>query len=172
MLLKTLLPGAAVLDLGCGAGLPTTGRLAERFNVTGVDISPRQIERARIDVPGATFINADMTDVDLQASSFDAVVAFYSIFHVPRDQHAALLRSITGWLRPGGLLVAAMTVAGGPGSHAYEEDWMGAPMYWSGFDSDTNRRLVEQAGLAIVSAEETTDDPDDRFIWIVAEKPG
>ena len=47
----------------------------------------------------------------------------------------------------------------------------GAPMYWSGFDSGTNKRLVEQAGLSIVSAEEITDDPDDRFIWIVAEKP-
>ena len=44
-------------------------------------------------------------------------------------------------------------------------------MYWSGFDSDTNKRLVGQAGLSIVSAEETTDDPDDCFIWIVAEKP-
>ena len=60
---------------------------------------------------------------------------------------------------------------GGPADDAFEEDWMGAPMYWSDFDSDTNKRLVEQAGLSIISAEETTDDPDDRFLWIVAEKP-
>jgi 2-polyprenyl-3-methyl-5-hydroxy-6-metoxy-1,4-benzoquinol methylase len=30
---------ADVLDLGCGAGLPTTAKLAEHFNVTGIDIS-------------------------------------------------------------------------------------------------------------------------------------
>jgi trans-aconitate methyltransferase len=59
MLLERLPSGADLLDLGCGAGLPTTARLAQRFTVTGVDISPRQIERARINVPDATFINAD-----------------------------------------------------------------------------------------------------------------
>ena len=168
MLLERLPAGAEVLDLGCGAGLPTTARLAQRFTVTGVDISAQQIERARINVPMATFISADMTEVDLPVSSFDAVVAFYSIIHVPREQHGALLGSIATWLRPGGLLATAMSVAGG---YAYDEDWMGAPMYWSGFDGATNIRLVEEAGLTIVSAEETTDDPDDRFIWIVAEKP-
>ena len=171
MLLERLPAGAALLDLGCGAGLPTTARLAERFDVTGVDISSRQIDRARRNVPNARFVHADMTVVDFPSGSFDGVVAFYSIIHVPRDQHAALLRSIVTWLRPGGLLTAAMTVGGGTADHAYEEDWMGAPMYWSGFDGDTNNRLVEQAGLSIISAEELTDDPDDRFLWIVAEKP-
>ena len=120
MLLERLPPGADLLDLGCGAGLPTTAHLARRFTVTGVDISPRQIERARINVPDATFINADMTEVELPASSFDAVVAFYSIVHVPRYQHAALLRSVATWLRPGGLLAASMTITGGRA--AYEED--------------------------------------------------
>ncbi len=169
MLLECLPSGADVLDLGCGAGLPTTARLAESFNVTGVDISPGQIERARRNVPGTTFICADMTELELPESGFDAVVAFYSIIHVPRKQHAPLVDSIATWLRPGGLLYAAMTVGSG---HAYEEDWMGAPMYWSGFDSNTNRRMVEDAGLIIISDETTTEDPDDVFIWIVAEKPG
>ena len=169
MLLERLPAGSDVLDLGCGAGLPTTAQLARRFTVTGVDISPRQVERARVNVPDATFINADMTEMDLPASSFDAVAAFYSIIHVPRNKHAALIRSIATWLRPGGLLATAMTVAGGPVS--YEEDWMGAPMYWSGFDAATNRRLAEEAGLIIVSDEHITDDPDDMFVWIVAEKP-
>ena len=171
LLLDGLPAGSEVLDLGCGAGLPTTLRQSQRFAVTGVDISQRQIERARSNVPNARFIEADMTGIELPPSSFDAVVAFYSIIHVPRDEHLGLLRLIAGWLRPGGLVTAAMTVGGGPAGYAFEEDWMGAPMYWSGFDSDTNKRLVEQAGLSIISAEETTDDPDDRFLWIVAEKP-
>ncbi len=120
MLLKRLPPGADVLDLGCGAGLPSTACLARRFTVTGIDISPSQVERARLNVPGATFINADMTAVHLPESSFDAVVAFYSIVHVPRDQHATLLRSIASWLRPGGLLTTAMTVGSGPADHAHK----------------------------------------------------
>src|SRR5207245_98952 len=37
--------GDPVLDLGCGCGVPATAILAERFSVTGVDISPVQVER-------------------------------------------------------------------------------------------------------------------------------
>jgi SAM-dependent methyltransferase len=48
--------GDPVLDLGCGCGVPATAILAERFSVTGVDISPVQIERARRLVPAATFL--------------------------------------------------------------------------------------------------------------------
>ncbi|HEY3577156.1 MAG TPA: class I SAM-dependent methyltransferase [Gaiellaceae bacterium] len=38
--------GARVLVVGCGGGTPETRRLVERFALTGVDISPRQVERA------------------------------------------------------------------------------------------------------------------------------
>ena len=42
---------ATVLDLGCGAGLLSTSALAERFRVTGVDLSAAQIAAARRNVP-------------------------------------------------------------------------------------------------------------------------
>jgi hypothetical protein len=49
---------SSVLDVGCGAGIPLTRMLAETFDVTGVDISTRQIELARRNVPNARFITA------------------------------------------------------------------------------------------------------------------
>jgi SAM-dependent methyltransferase len=52
-LLERLEPGARVLELGCGAGIPVTRRLAERHTVTGVDISEAQLRLAREHVPGA-----------------------------------------------------------------------------------------------------------------------
>jgi len=158
LLLQGLSAGAAVLDLGCGAGLPTTHALAQRFQVTGVDISPRQIERARRNVPNATFLHADMSALDFALGSFDGIAAFYSIIHVPREEQEALLRKVARWLRPGGLLVAAMGT--GSTEAGYEPDWLGAPMYWSHFDGPTNQRLVEAAGLEIVSAQEELEDED------------
>src|SRR5690349_18225515 len=83
LLLDRLPEGARVLELGCGAGIPTTQRLAERFAVTGVDISPRQITRARANMPTATFVQADMTALTFPPASFAAVTAFYAITHVP-----------------------------------------------------------------------------------------
>jgi hypothetical protein len=40
-----------------------------------------------------------MTTIEFPARAFDAVSAFYSITHVPRDEHARLLQKIAGWLR-------------------------------------------------------------------------
>src|SRR5437773_36989 len=68
-----LAPGARILDLGCGPGVPTARRHAEQFDVTGVDISERQIEAAREAVPSGRFIIADMTDIEFSPASFDAV---------------------------------------------------------------------------------------------------
>jgi SAM-dependent methyltransferase len=172
LVLDRLPAGAAVLELGCGAGLPTTARLAERFAVTGVDLSARQIELARRNVPRAAFVQADMAKLDLPPASFDAVVAFYAITHVPRDEHRALLASISRWLRPGGLLVATMGARSSPDT--VERDWLGAPMFFSHFGARANERLVREAGLRPVSARiESTDEEGVPvlFLWVVAEKP-
>ena len=172
LLIERLPAGAAVLDLGCGAGGSATRRLAERFAVTGVDISGRSIALARRQVPGARFLHADMAALDLPPASFDAVAAFYAVTHVPREEHAALLRGIARWLRPGGLLVATMGVAAAAG--AVEPDWLGVPMYFSHHDAGTNRRLVQAAGLALLSARVETTDEDGvlvPFLWVVAQKP-
>jgi cyclopropane fatty-acyl-phospholipid synthase-like methyltransferase len=45
--------GSDVLDLGCGAGVPTTALLAERFSVTGLELSGVQIAHVREAVPEA-----------------------------------------------------------------------------------------------------------------------
>jgi SAM-dependent methyltransferase len=173
LLLGALPPGATLLELGCGTGEPMTRRLAARFHVTGVDLSARHIALAQAAIPQATFIQADMAAVDFPPSSFDAVAAFYSIIHVPREEHGDLLRRIAGWLRPGGLLVATMGANDTPAG--VEADWLGAPMYWSHFDSATNRGLVTAAGLELVEAREETEDEDGTpvtVLWVVARKPG
>jgi ubiquinone/menaquinone biosynthesis C-methylase UbiE len=128
VLLENLAFGAKVLELGCGSGTPTTKRLAERSSLTGVDISSEQINLARENIPAARFLCADMGQLDFPPASFDAVAAFYSIIHVPRDEHAALLQTIATWLRPGGLLVATMGAGSTEGDLV--DDWLGwgAPM--------------------------------------------
>ena len=171
-LLRRVQAGARVLELGCGAGIPTTWQLAERFAVTGVDISAQQLVRARRNVPSANFIQADMTELHLPPQSFDAVAAFYALIHVPRRAQPGLLDKIASWLRPGGLLVATMgaraTEAG------YDDEFFRVPMYWSSFDAATNKHLIAEAGLRILSAKEETAEEFGEpvtFLWIIAEKP-
>ena len=172
VLLEKLPEGSDILELGCGSGIPTTQQLAEKFAVTGVDISAKQVELAQQKVPTAKFIHSDMIQLDFLEGSFDAIAAFYSMIHVPRQEQAELLCKIRSWLRPGGLLVATM---GAHSTKAYfNESFLGKPMYWSNFGSETNRRLVREAGLSIISAKEETADEFEKpitFLWIVAQKP-
>jgi SAM-dependent methyltransferase len=165
--------GARVLELGCGTGVPTTRELAEHFAVTGVDISAGQLALARQNVPAASFVQADMAHLGFAPACFDAVAAFYSLIHVPRGEQPALLGEIAAWLRPGGWLVA--TMGAGDDEESYNEDWLGAPMYWSSYDAATNRRLMAEAGLRIAQASEETAAEFGQpvtFLWVVAQKPG
>jgi SAM-dependent methyltransferase len=142
-------PGAPVLDLGCGCGLPAARILAGRYRVTGVDLSPVQIERARALVPQAEFVCADMTAVEFPAASFAAVVCLYAIIHVPLAEQPALLDRMALWLRPGGLL---LLTAGAGAWTGTEADWLGVAggtMYWSHADAPTYRAWLAERGLAI-----------------------
>jgi SAM-dependent methyltransferase len=167
-------PPATVLDLGCGTGRHGTAYLVEQgFDVIGVDSSTKSIEAARVALPGARFLVGDMTAIAIPESSLDLVTAFYSIIHVPRSEHAQLLTRIVGWLRPGGLFVAAM--GGDEGEPAgHDKSWLGlAPMYWSFWDPATSRRLMSDAGLDHVEDEEELlieDSQEVSFWWVIARK--
>ncbi len=161
---------ARVLDLGCGAGLPVAHDLIARgFKVTGVDGSAGQIERARRNVPEGQFIQADMAAVDFPLESFEAVGAFYSITHIPRDEHAALLQRIAGWLASRGRFVGSF------GATAVENwigEWLGTTMFFSHHDTEVTKKLIIAAGLVIEKAEVLQQDNEEtRFLWVTAYKP-
>ena len=177
--LLDLLPARPdVLEIGCGAGIEPSPTFARLGRLTGIDISRAQIERAQRALPSAELLHADVTDVTFPASSFDAVVALYVLTHVPASTLPNLLQRIGTWLRPSGLLLA--TFGTGPAHESVVDDWLGAPMYFSGFDELTNERLVNEAGLTIVeSCSEAIEEPESEpgngpvtvsFHWILARK--
>ena len=169
-LFDRLTRGARVLELGCGAGTSDTHLLAERFRVTGVDISAEQIQRARTNVPGAEFVQADMTELELPAGSFDAVAAFYSFNHVPRDLLGGLFSRIHGWLAPGGLFLTAL---GAGDLEGWTGEWLGTTMYFSGWRPETNRELLQEAGFKL-PIDEVVEmrEPEGvvAFHWVLAER--
>ena len=172
ILLEQVPRGARVLDLGCGGGGPTTAQIAERFDHTGVDLSKRQISLSRQRLPHATFIHADMTQVDFPPASFDAVTSFYAFIHLPAGALPSLIDRIATWLRPNALLVA--TMAGGAGTGEVEPNFLGVPMYFSGYPLRENRRFLQEAGLEIVSLQPEQileNNYPTRFLWTVARKP-
>src|SRR5437868_6009866 len=90
--LQAIPPGSPILELGCADGIPVAQRLSETHAYWGVDISPVQIQRARVQVPEGHFEVADMTELSFPAESFTGIVALYSIIHVPLEQQPGLIR--------------------------------------------------------------------------------
>jgi cyclopropane fatty-acyl-phospholipid synthase-like methyltransferase len=171
-LLEAELPdGSAVLELGCGAGVPVTRRLAERHRVTAVDLSARQIQLARPNAPGATCVHGDALTVELPAASFDAAVSLYMTGHVPRDEQLELVRRVARWLRPGGLLL--MTLTQGASDGVVEADWLGAPMFFAGEEPETSLARVRATGFDVLRAElvpQVEFGREVRFLWLLARR--
>ena len=121
-LTPSLPAGARVLDLGCGSGIPVSRELARRHEVTGVDISPVQIARARRLVPNVRFLCADMAEIAFEPHSFEAVVAFFSLINLPLPEQPVVIERVSRWLVPGGRLLA---VVGKWASIRFESDFRG-----------------------------------------------
>jgi len=173
ILLDTLPRGARVLELGCGSGSSgTTQALANRFDFTGIDISARQIALAMQCLPpGTRLLHADATQLTLPPASFDGVAAFYCFTHIPREQQGPLITRVAGWLRPGGLLIASLGARSDPGT--FVVDWLGAPMFFSGYASSDSRALIERAELEVIAAQDESIDEEGvstTFFWVVARK--
>jgi SAM-dependent methyltransferase len=160
--------GARVVELGCGNGTAVTQALAARFELTCVDLSVEQLRRAQARVPGATFIHADLTTIEFDQSSLDAVCAFYVLNHVPRELLPALFERVRRWLRPGGLFLATL---GASDLESWEGEWLGVSMYFSGYEPARNRELL--SAFELVDDEVVAiDEPEGpvSFHWILARR--
>jgi ubiquinone/menaquinone biosynthesis C-methylase UbiE len=162
--------GARVLDLRCGDGTKAR-RLSERFEVVGVDVSPEQLRLTRTVAPEVTFVEADFYELDFAPKTFDAVTAFYSFMHVPRDRHFEVFGKVLRWPKPGGLFLASLGTIGGPDR---TENWLGVEMFFSGFDAETNRRLVREAGFELLVDEVVhmrEPEGETAFLWVLGQRP-
>jgi cyclopropane fatty-acyl-phospholipid synthase-like methyltransferase len=170
--LEGLPAGAKVLDLGCGTGEPVARYVVGRgFRVTGVDESAEMLKFARQTIPEAELIHGDMVTVEL-VDTFDAAVAWDSMFHVERRHHAAIYRKLATYLRAGARLllsVGGSAPAEDDSVEGFTSEMYGQTFYYSGFAPEVTRKLIEESGFEIELWE--VDDPTSRgHIAVIARK--
>ena len=154
-LMERLPVNAKVLDAGCGAGIPISQILSERFQVTGVDFSEAQVELAKKNVPTAEFLCEDMTKMDFPDETFNGITSYYAIIHIPREEHQALLANFHRMLKPGGLALLCLGA-----EHLIDdidENYLGTRMYWSHYDADTYLNMLRDCGFEILWSRNVTD---------------
>ncbi|MGH3471251.1 MAG: class I SAM-dependent methyltransferase [Nocardioidaceae bacterium] len=150
-----------ILDAGCGPGR-VGGELYRRgHTVVGVDVDPELIAAAETDQPGPTWLQGDLTELDLPArgipGSFDAVVVAGNVmtFLAPGTEAEVLIR-LARHARPDGAVVVGFGLD------------RGYPL--ADFDAD-----LLTAGLAIEQRFATWDlrafQPDSPFAVTIARTP-
>ena len=167
---KRLPSDANVLDAGCGAGIPISQKLSERFRVTGVDFSEAQIELARKNVPQAEFICEDMTKLDFPANTFDGITSYYAIIHIPREEHRPLLANFHRMLKPGGLALLCLGA-----EHLVDdvdENYLGTRMYWCHYDTETYLQMLKELGFSVIWSKFITDESCEGagHLFVLAQK--
>lgn len=139
--------GAAVLDLGCGAGEPIARYLMDAGReVWGADFSEPMLAIARARFRDATWVHADMRTLDL-GRTFGGIVGWDSFFHLTRDEQRAVIPLLGRHLSPGGALLLTVGPSDGEVTGTVE----GETVYHASLAPQEYERLLGEAGLKVVA---------------------
>lgn len=153
---------AAILDVGCGAGVPVAAYLAGRgARVTGVDSSPELLEAFVRNVPGGRAILSDMRSVRLE-QRFAGVLAWDSLFHLTQEDQRAVLVQLAACAAPG----AALLFNSGPADGISMGCFEGEPLFHASLAPEAYRDLLGRAGLALVAYRPNDPDCGGRTVWL------
>lgn len=139
---------AVVLDAGCGQGTPMLASIDPPKRALGIDFSREQLQLAASNAPDASVMQGDMVGLPVQSDVADAVIAFFSLIHVPIGDHLAALEEFARVLRPGGRLLVNEGTEAWTGENP---DWLdsGVRMAWDIAGPERTREQLLEAGFAI-----------------------
>ena len=154
-----------VLDVGCG-----TGRLMEAldrhgFRTDGLDVSPAMIALARDRHPEARLFHADICRWELPRS-YDLIVAWDSVWHVPLAEQEAVLTKLCRGLSAGGVLV--FTAGGTDAPHEKQGSCMGPPMYHATLGVPKTLQVLAEGGCVCRHLE--YDQYPELHVYVIAQK--
>jgi SAM-dependent methyltransferase len=100
---KQLRPGASILDLGCGNGVPITATLIQDgFEVYGVDASATLVAQFRDRFPDVAVDCNPVEESVFFNRTFDAAIAWGLLFLLPAETQRALVGKVARVLNQGG----------------------------------------------------------------------
>jgi demethylmenaquinone methyltransferase/2-methoxy-6-polyprenyl-1,4-benzoquinol methylase len=92
-----------VLDLCCGSGQTTQFLVKLSQNVTGLDASPKSLQRARLNVPEASYVEAFAEEMPFADNLFDVVHISVALHEMQPQQLRKIIDEVYRVLKPGGI---------------------------------------------------------------------
>lgn len=161
---QALPAAAAILDLGCGTGVPISEALVDAgFKVFGVDASPTMVARFRARFPQLPVQCAAAEDADFFGRSFDGIVAWGLMFLLDAGTQRRLIARMAGALVTGGRVL--FTAPRAPCS--WRDAMTGQPSVSLGLEE--YRLQLEAAALTLVGTE--TDEHENHYYMAVKRQP-
>ena len=111
-----------VCELGCGPGQVARYLKDRGVNMRGIDLSPEMVRVARRLNPDIPFEQGDMMSLDQADDSLAAIVLFYAIIHIKREDVVRALQEMNRVLTPGGKLFLACHAGEG---ELHRDEWYG-----------------------------------------------
>jgi len=172
---SSLLPkAAAVLDIGCGAGVPIASYLIDRgFAVDGVDTSPTLIAACRERFAHRNWYVADMRRLAL-SEQFDGLLAWDSFFHLSHDDQRRMFPIFRRHAGTG----AALLFTTGPDYGEAVGSYRGEALYHASLAPEEYRALLQSNEFRVVSHVVEDQSCGGHTVWlaqrndIAAGEPG
>jgi SAM-dependent methyltransferase len=142
--LQTLTPGAAVLDLGCGSGVPVSELLLDAgFKVYGIDASPSLAAEFQRQFPAAEVACEAVEESNFFNRRFSAVVSIGLLFLLTPEIQYRLIHKVGQVLLPGGQFLFTSPSQIG----RWDDAWTGRESVSLGAEAYT--AILAQAGLSV-----------------------
>lgn len=167
--LRALLPPRSrVLDVGCASSCQQARYLGQFFDITAIDLSPKNVALARHRYPELDVREMNMLSMNFQDAEFDGLNAFYSIIHIPSRHLDALFNEFSRVLRSDGMLSIAVHKGEFEGLVENEN------VYFTAFSAEKIVRHLEENSFRVIFLTERApiyefEYQSDR-LYIIAQK--
>jgi predicted TPR repeat methyltransferase len=166
-LAQKIKPKGKILDIGCGTGRPVAEYFADKnLLVTGIDLSENMIAEAESNaIRNSRFFVCDFFDFSSE-EKFDAVIAWDSLFHFPKERQKDIYLKVSSLLTLGGYFLF---------THGKQEDehidqMFGESFYYSCLSKKDVLRLMKKSGFVIKYSIENFSENNDTRHWVVLAK--
>jgi ubiquinone/menaquinone biosynthesis C-methylase UbiE len=163
-----------VWDFGCGPGETTQYLSNLGIEISGLDISEKLIEQARLNHPNITFRKGDILELEFENESIAAIVAFYAIVNFSQKQVGKAFSEIFRALKPGGLLLFTYHI-GDEELHLDEFLGKNVEIDFMFFKSDFIFNCIKEKGFENIEIIERDPYPEveyqSRRAYVFAKKP-